>query len=68
MCIRDRYELGCGLQSLWRHRGRDDANLHEALLEWCRQAEKSGLESLQAFSARIKGYTLKPCRVTAPAG
>lgn len=60
------HELGCRLRSLWASR-QNDGNLHlrEALVEWCKNAEGSGLESLRNFSARIKGYTLKPSRVAA---
>jgi stearoyl-CoA desaturase (delta-9 desaturase) len=34
----------------------------EALRAWCREAEASGNEALQAFSVRLKGYALVPTR------
>lgn len=34
----------------------------EALRNWCQEAEASGIEALQAFSARLKGYALVPAR------
>ena len=34
----------------------------EALRAWCREAEASGNEALQQFSARLKGYSLAPMR------
>lgn len=55
------YELGCRLRRLWSIRARHGASLHDALLEWCQQAEKSGYRSLQEFALRIKGYSLKSC-------
>lgn len=58
------YELGYKLQQLWNNRTRKESSLHDALLEWCRQAEGSNLASLQEFAARIKGYSLKPCPVS----
>jgi stearoyl-CoA desaturase (delta-9 desaturase) len=34
----------------------------DALKAWCREAEASGEEALQAFSLRLKGYALVPAR------
>ena len=34
----------------------------EALRTWCHEAEASGIEALQEFSARLKGYALVPAR------
>ena len=34
----------------------------EALRNWCQEAEASGIEALQEFSARLKGYALVPAR------
>jgi stearoyl-CoA desaturase (delta-9 desaturase) len=30
----------------------------EGLKQWCREAEESGIRSLQEFASRIKGYRL----------
>src|SRR6185312_5707400 len=32
------------------------------LQEWCREAEASGIQTLQAFAARLRGYALVPVR------
>ncbi len=34
----------------------------DALKAWCREAEASGIEALQEFSRRLKGYALVPAR------
>ncbi len=34
----------------------------EALRTWCHEAEASGIQALQEFSARLKGYVLVPVR------
>ena len=34
----------------------------QRLHAWCVEAEASGIQSLQAFSARLKGYALAPAR------
>jgi len=32
------------------------------LQQWCREAEASGIQALQEFSLRMKGYSLQPVR------
>ena len=39
---------------------KDYHNLKEALCEWCRQAEQSGIETLIEFAQMMQGYALKP--------
>jgi stearoyl-CoA desaturase (delta-9 desaturase) len=34
----------------------------QKLHAWCIDAEASGIQALQAFSARMKGYALMPAR------
>jgi stearoyl-CoA desaturase (Delta-9 desaturase) len=34
-----------------------------SLTEWCREAEATGIRTLQDFSARLRGYALAPARV-----
>jgi stearoyl-CoA desaturase (delta-9 desaturase) len=34
----------------------------DALRAWCHEAEASGIQALQDFSARLKGYALVPAR------
>jgi stearoyl-CoA desaturase (delta-9 desaturase) len=33
-----------------------------SLTEWCREAEATGIRTLQEFSARLRGYALAPTR------
>lgn len=53
------YEYRDRLQAVWKH----SSSSHEALLkklqEWCAQAEASGINALQEFSRRLRGYTLR---------
>ena len=39
---------------------KDYDNLKEALCEWCRQAEQSGIDTLIEFAEMMQGYMLKP--------
>ena len=43
-----------------RSRGANDTL--QALQQWCREAEASGIQALQEFSLRMKGYALQPAR------
>jgi stearoyl-CoA desaturase (delta-9 desaturase) len=38
--------------------GRNGEAMLEGLKQWCREAEESGIRSLQEFASRIKGYRL----------
>lgn len=54
------YEFQRRLQAIWQAAGANQDALRRALQDWCKQAEESGIESLQEFAERLKGYTLKP--------
>ena len=56
------YEFRQRLQSLWYDLRSDHEKLRAALLEWCHQAETSGLYMLEEFARKIKGDT----RISAP--
>jgi stearoyl-CoA desaturase (delta-9 desaturase) len=43
-------------------RSQDAQATLQRLQAWCNEAEASGIQALQAFSARLKGYTLTPVR------
>ena len=51
------YESRHRLHSLWHDLRGDHEQLRAALLEWCRQAEQSGLHALEEFARRIRGRT-----------
>ena len=53
------------LQAICKQRHRDYEHLHQALLDWCHQAEKTGLDALQSFVHKIKDCGLVSLPVTA---
>jgi stearoyl-CoA desaturase (Delta-9 desaturase) len=42
--------------------GQNSEAMLNGLQEWCREAEASGVRTLQVFAARLKGYALVPAR------
>ncbi len=53
------YEFHQRLQELWLHRTASQDGLVHSLQEWCRQAEATGIHSLQAFARKLRGFTLQ---------
>ena len=51
------YEKRLALQAIWQT-FKDKNDRLEALREWCRQAEASGIRSLQDFAVQLRTYTL----------
>lgn len=56
--IRTLVEHRARLAALLESRGHDAAERLRQLQQWCREAEDSGIATLQAYAARLKGYTL----------
>jgi len=54
------YEYQDRLQAIWQAAGANQEALKQALQEWCKQAEDTGIECLQDFADRLRGYSLKP--------
>ena len=53
------YEKGLELQAIWKNNpGSRLQEKLQSLSEWCNQAEKSGIESLEFFAANLKQYSL----------
>ena len=50
------YQYRLKLQNIWAKSSASQKELVEALQEWCRQAEASGIEALREFVAQIKAY------------
>ena len=50
------YDFKQSLQNVWMKTATSQKELIEALQQWCRQAEESGLEVLRQFAQQIKGY------------
>jgi len=59
------YEYRAKLQDIWQMANASHERLVQALQEWCVQAENSGIDSLQEFATRLRGYSLKPSTVLA---
>ena len=53
------HEFGQRLQRMWQEKSASYEHLLESLQEWCNQAEATGIEALQEFAAKIRGYTLQ---------
>lgn len=50
------YQYRMKLQDIWNRRSATQKELLDALQEWCQQAEATGIETLRAFSMRLKTY------------
>ncbi len=53
------YQFRERLQAVWTTTYSSQEQLVKALQDWCRQAEQSGINSLQEFARRLQGYTLR---------
>ncbi|WP_166266830.1 DesA family fatty acid desaturase [Marinobacter caseinilyticus] len=58
--LRQIYEKSHELQAIWRRRGVKPQEKLQALMDWCRDAEASGIRYLEEFSAHLKSYALRP--------
>jgi stearoyl-CoA desaturase (delta-9 desaturase) len=54
------YRFKQHLQALWRRSADSNEHLLQALQEWCRQAEASGIHALQDFVRVLRSYSLQP--------
>lgn len=50
------YSYKLSLQNIWLKTASSQKDLVEALQQWCRQAEESGLEVLKQFAEQLKAY------------
>ncbi|KTC82200.1 DesA family fatty acid desaturase [Legionella cherrii] len=50
------YAYKQSLQNIWLKTASTQKELIEALQQWCRQAEESGLDVLRQFAQQLKGY------------
>jgi stearoyl-CoA desaturase (Delta-9 desaturase) len=57
------YSYRQSLQNIWLKTASSQKELIEALQQWCKQAEESGLDVLRQFAEHLKGYVPKPVRV-----
>ncbi|MEX2475119.1 fatty acid desaturase [Marinobacter sp.] len=58
--LRQIYEMNQELQALWRKRGVKPQEKMQALMDWCKQAEASGIRYLEDFAAHLRAYSLRP--------
>lgn len=57
------YNYRQSLQNIWLKTATSQKELVEALQQWCKQAEESGLEVLRQFALQLKGYVPQPVRI-----
>ncbi len=60
--IRTLVEYRARLAAVLETRSQSANDTLQQLQAWCREAEASGIEALQEFSLRMKGYSLQPVR------
>ena len=54
------YEFRQKLQAVWEQAYTSQEQLMQALQDWCKEAEATGIQYLAEFAQRLRGYTLKP--------
>ncbi|MBI3345470.1 MAG: transposase [Gammaproteobacteria bacterium] len=54
------YQYKQRLQEIWQRSTATQEHLLQALQEWCKQAEATGIQALQDFAQRLRGYSLQP--------
>lgn len=54
------YDYRQRLQELWQQTTNNQEYLLQALQEWCKQAEATGIQALQEFALTLRRYTLQP--------
>ena len=58
--LRTVYAMKQKLVDIWNRRATTQEHLIQALQEWCREAEATGIEALRNFSQKLRTYTLAP--------
>lgn len=52
------YTMKQKLQDIWQRSAATQEHLRQALQEWCREAEATGIDALRNFSQKLRTYTL----------
>jgi hypothetical protein len=52
------YEMRMRLQEIWAKRGGNAEELLNALAQWCRDAEATGMQTLRDFVTELKSYSV----------
>ena len=55
-------EYRARLAAVLESRSQSASDTLQQLQAWCREAEASGIQALEEFSLRMKGYALQPAR------
>ncbi len=58
--LRTVYQFRQQLQAVWERTATSQEQLLGSLQEWCHRAEATGIQALEDFSHRLRGYALKP--------
>ncbi|WP_152205591.1 DesA family fatty acid desaturase [Marinobacter changyiensis] len=58
--LRQIYDKSHELQAIWRRRGVKPQEKLQALMDWCKDAEASGIRYLEDFATHLKSYSLRP--------
>ncbi len=53
------YQFKTRLTAIFSERAASQERLLQQLQDWCRQAEETGIEALEEFAQRLRGYTLR---------
>ena len=61
--LKQAYHFRERLNQIWSKTYSNNHELIASFQEWCQQAEKSGIETLQRFANYLKSYRLKPIKV-----
>ncbi len=56
------YEYRSKLQQLWSETYASHERLIQAITQWCKEAEATGILGLQIFAQNLRGYALQPVR------
>jgi stearoyl-CoA desaturase (delta-9 desaturase) len=58
--LRTVYQFRQQLQAVWERQVASHEQLRAALQDWCAQAEATGIQALEQFARRLRGYGLQP--------
>ncbi|HEY9198069.1 MAG TPA: fatty acid desaturase [Gammaproteobacteria bacterium] len=53
------YQFREQLQVVWSRRAESQEQLRQALSDWCQRAEATGVQSLEEFARRLRGYSVQ---------
>ena len=53
------YQYRLRLQSIWSRTSHNSTEMLEALKQWCRDAEASGVRALEDFARALRAYTVQ---------